>query len=283
MSLRELPEITAFQNESSLSFHPLEEALEAFDAKAASSDENENTISIYGQIGIDPMTASDNTERRISAALRAIGSKDVSVNINSPGGNFFNGLAIYNALRLHRAKVTVNVLGMAGSAASIIAMAGDEIMMGEGASIFIHNASALVMGNKHDMQDATEVLSQIDQSMADVYAARTGVDRAQVINWMDSRRGDGTKFGVSEALKNGFADGKLDRKAVQRTVSAKTQVPIERVMENALISATNMSPQEAKAAVAGIKAGTRDAPVIAARDAGDLKAALSQLHLTLTS
>ncbi|TKA83994.1 Clp protease ClpP, partial [Sulfitobacter sp. 15WGC] len=67
------------------------------------------------------------TSKRIAGALRSIGERDVRVDINSPGGDFFEGVAIYNMLREHKAKVTVNVLGLAASAASVIAMAGDEI------------------------------------------------------------------------------------------------------------------------------------------------------------
>lgn len=90
------------------------------------------------------------TAKRISAALRAIGNNDVVVNINSPGGDMFEGLAIYNLLRSHSGKVTVNILGIAASAASIIAMAGDEVQMGRGAFLMIHNCWAVGVGNRHD-------------------------------------------------------------------------------------------------------------------------------------
>lgn len=83
------------------------------------------------------------TAKRISAALRAIGEQDIVVNLNSPGGDMFEGLAIYNLLRAHSGKVTVNILGIAASAASIIAMAGDEIKMGRGAFLMIHNCWAM--------------------------------------------------------------------------------------------------------------------------------------------
>lgn len=282
MSLRKLPEVQAFQKPDWLNFEPPDLNVEAFDpavVSAAADDANE--ISIYGQIGIDPFTAVDNSERRIAAALRSIGKKDVTVSINSPGGSFFSGLAIYNLLRAHPAKVTVNVIGMAGSAASVIAMAGDETLMADGSFIMVHNASGVVIGNKFDAKDAADLLAEIDDAMAQIYAARAGVDAKTAAAWMDRRRGDGTMFNASSAIEQGLADGKLQSSAIKVRADATRSVPRERVMENALISAANMSPQDAKAFIADLKSGTRDAPVNVTRDADDLKAAIEQLRSTL--
>lgn len=284
MSLRKLPEIKAFQRPDALCFEAPEDTLKAFDVSVVYASDDEQTISIYGQIGLDPKTATDNTERRISAALRSIGKRDVTVSINSPGGNFFNGLAIYNVLRAHPAKVTVNVVGIAGSAASVIAMAGDEILMADGSFIMVHNASAIIIGNKYDTSDATDLLSEIDDAMAEVYAARSGVEKSVAARWMDRRRGDGTMFNASSAVANGMADGKLKPEQVKILAQAQKSVPVERVMENALMASANMSPQQAKAYIAEMKAGTRDAPAQAvARDADDLVALIQGLRSTLTS
>src|SRR5690606_28928317 len=115
--------------------------------------------------GRNPFSDIDNSEKRISAALASIGKRDITVNINSPGGNFFSGLAIYNLLRAHPAKVTVNVLAMAGSAASIIAMAGDEIAMDAGAQIMVHKASGVIVGNEYDARESASLLAQVDAAM----------------------------------------------------------------------------------------------------------------------
>lgn len=105
MSLRNLPEVQAFQKPDWLNFEPPDQTVEAFDPDVIAAIEGEYAaISIYGQIGIDPLTAVDNSERRVAGALRSIGKRDVAVNINSPGGSFFAGLAIYNLLRAHPAK-----------------------------------------------------------------------------------------------------------------------------------------------------------------------------------
>lgn len=282
MSLRKLPELQAFQKPDWLNFGPPDQNIEAFDPAIVSAAADDATeISIYGQIGIDPMTAVDNSERRIGAALRAIGKRDVTVSINSPGGSFFSGVAIYNLLRAHPAKVTVNVVGMAGSAASVIAMAGDETLMADGSFIMVHNASGVIIGNKFDAKDASELLAEVDDAMAQIYAARAGVEPKVAAAWMDRRRGGGTMFNASSAIENGLADRKLAPGAVKIKAEATKAVPRERVMENALVAAANMSPQDAKAFIADIKSGTRDAPVNVTRDADDLKAAIQQLIETI--
>ncbi|MBL0374028.1 Clp protease ClpP [Rhizobium sp. KVB221] len=284
MSLRKLPEVQAFQKPEWLNFEPPDQNIDAFDPAVISAGADDATeISIYGQIGIDPFTAVDNSERRIAAALRAIGKRDVTVSINSPGGSFFSGLAIYNLLRAHPAKVTINVIGMAGSAASVIAMSGDETLMADGSFIMVHNASGVVVGNKFNAKDAAELLAEVDDAMAHIYAARAGVDAKTAAAWMDRRRGDGTMFNASSAIEQGLADGKVSAAAVKVKADASRAVPRERVMENALVAAASMSPQDAKAFIADLKSGTRDAPGNVTRDADDLKAAIQQLRSTIRS
>ncbi|SUC31068.1 ATP-dependent Clp protease proteolytic subunit 1 [Providencia rettgeri] len=145
------------------------------------------------------------TAKRISGALRAIGNNDVVVNINSPGGDMFEGLAIYNLLRAHSGKVTVNILGIAASAASIIAMAGDEIHMGRGAFLMIHNCWSIGVGNRHDFAKLAADLEPFDKSMADIYVARSGQSESVVSKMMD----DETYIASSDAIAKGFADGLL--------------------------------------------------------------------------
>jgi len=157
---------------------------------------------MFEVIGEDWWTGGGVTAKRISAALRSIGERDVTVKINSPGGDMFEGIAIYNLLRGHPAKVTVEVLGWAASAASIIAMAGDEIRMGLGTFMMVHNAWGVVVGNRHDMRDAAELFDGFDAAIADIYEARTGTARAEIVKLMDAE----TFMGPSDAVKHGFAD-----------------------------------------------------------------------------
>ncbi|AUX72482.1 head maturation protease, ClpP-related [Erwinia pyrifoliae] len=167
--------------------------------KAAKSDEN--SISVFDVIGADwydeGVTAS-----RIAAALRSIGGEDVTVNINSPGGDMFEGLAIYNLLREYEGKVTVKVLGLAASAASIIAMAGDEVQIGRAAFLMIHNCWTFAMGNRHEMAKIAAELEPFDRAMNDIYGARTGLDAATIETMMNAE----TYIGGSESVEKGFAD-----------------------------------------------------------------------------
>src|SRR6185436_2438068 len=127
------------------------------DLMAAAASE-ESTISVLDPIGVDPWTGEGVTAKRIAAALRSIGAdKDVVVNINSPGGDLFEGMAIYNLLREHQGKVTVKVLGVAASAASIVAMAGDEIQIARAGFLMIHNTWVIAMGNRNDLREIADM------------------------------------------------------------------------------------------------------------------------------
>ncbi|MDU5780374.1 MAG: Clp protease ClpP [Pantoea sp.] len=167
--------------------------------KAAKSDDN--SISVFDVIGAD-WYGDGVTASRIAAALRAIGGADVTVNINSPGGDMFEGLAIYNLLREYDGKVTVKVLGLAASAASIIAMAGDEVQIGRGAFLMIHNCWVYAMGNRHDLQQIAADMVPFDKAMNDIYGARTGLDAATIDAMMNAE----TYIGGSDAVEKGFAD-----------------------------------------------------------------------------
>ncbi|WP_272664708.1 MULTISPECIES: head maturation protease, ClpP-related [Providencia] len=188
---------------ASISYELKPRALDKWNSsiRAASSA---NTISVLDVIGED-YWGEGVTAKRISGALRAIGNNDVVVNINSPGGDMFEGLAIYNLLRAHSGKVTVNILGIAASAASIIAMAGDEIHMGRGAFLMIHNCWSIGVGNRHDFAKLAADLEPFDKSMADIYVARSGQSESVVSKMMD----DETYIASSDAIAKGFADGVL--------------------------------------------------------------------------
>lgn len=178
-------------------------ALEAWNPNLkAASLESDNVITMYDPIGEDFMGGGV-TAKRVSAALRSIGAgKDVVVNINSPGGDVFEGLAIYNLLREHEGKVTVKVVGLAASAASFIAMAADEIRIGRAAFFMVHNAWIFAMGNRHDLRDAADWLEPFDAAIADIYAARSGLPTEEVTALMDNE----TWIGGSDAVKTGWAD-----------------------------------------------------------------------------
>lgn len=167
--------------------------------KAAKSDDN--SISIFDVIGAD-YWGEGVTASRIAGALRSLNGADVTVNLNSPGGDMFEGLAIYNLLREYEGKVTVKVLGLAASAASIIAMAGDDIQIGRGAFLMIHNCWVYAMGNRHDLAQIASDMEPFDKAMGDIYSVRTGLSKVEVAAMMDEE----TYIGGSDAVEKGFAD-----------------------------------------------------------------------------
>lgn len=218
-----------------------EGALDRFDRRVKAARDDDATISIYDVIGYDPWTDGGVTVKRIDAALRAIGNKDVTVNINSPGGDVFEGIAIFNRLREHQGRVNVKVLGLAASAASIIAMAGDSVEIGASSFLMIHNAWVMAIGNRHDLRETSEFLEPFDRALADVYVARTGQDLAAVQAAMDAE----TWFNGSQAVELGYADSLLaaDEVAVDEDVPAEEDaVKALRTVERAL---SNEMPRSA--------------------------------------
>ena len=143
---------------------------------------------------------------KVIEALNAVpDAKSIEVYINSPGGDVYESLAIYNTLRDHPAPVNVHVRGLAASGASIIAMAGDNITMGEGSLMMIHRAMTIAAGNAGVMRDTANFLDKIDAQLGGIYTARTGIDGKQVQKMM----ADETWMSADEAITNGFATGKL--------------------------------------------------------------------------
>jgi len=216
MSLLQLPEIKADARIGAAQFDMRPEALERWEPGVSAAVEGAASISIYEQIGAS-WDGSGFTASRAAGILRTIGERDVVVNLNSPGGDFFEGVAIYNLLRQHKAKVTVQVMGLAASAASVIAMAGDEILMGDGSFLMIHNAWAVAVGNRHDMKAASEQLAPFDEAMAEVYAARSGKSVKEASAMMDAE----TWIGASQAIKDGFATGMVDRSSITHDTKAQ--------------------------------------------------------------
>ena len=228
MSLRKLPEVKAFERPAGIQWDPPSDALARWAnlPQAAEADDGA-TISIYDVIGEDWWTGGGFTSKRCAAALRAIGKRDVTVNINSPGGDMFEGLAIYNLLREHPAKVTVKVMGLAASAASVIAMSGDHIEMGLGTFMMIHNAWGVVIGNRHDMRSIADIFDEFDAAMAEIYEARTTQPAADIAELMDNE----TWIRAKQAVEKGFADDifdgpdeTTDNASAQGTIPARRRV-----------------------------------------------------------
>lgn len=199
-------------------------------------ERGDNVITMFDIIGEDWWTGGGITAKGVASQLRAIGDRPVEVQINSPGGDMFEGIAIYNVLREHPQAITIKVMGMAASAASIIAMAGDTIEIGAASFIMIHNCWVLAMGNRHDMRETADFLEPFDAAMVDVYAARSGQKPADIGKWMDAE----TFMSGSQAIERGFADALLTADKLTTDDKAKAsdrQVNDLRAMELQLVSA----------------------------------------------
>lgn len=177
-------------------------------------------LAIYDQIGHFGVTAGD-----IKTELAAAQGRPVHVLLNSPGGDVFDGIAIYNDLLAHSGRVTVSVQGIAASAASIVAMAGDEVTMAENAFMMIHNAWAIAIGDRNAMSGLAAQLEKIDTALALTYAARSGSDVRAVRRMMDAE----TWLTGAEAVEQGFADSVGDAAEVSALfdLSVFAEVPAE--------------------------------------------------------
>lgn len=200
-----MPLLPAVQSRAGMSFDLPQAALARWNPAVQAAASDDQSISVFDPIGYDPWTGDGVTAKRISAALRAMNGADVTVNINSPGGDMFEGLAIYNLLREYQGNVTVNVIGIAASAASIIAMAGDTIKIGQSAFLMIHNCWVVVAGNKNELREAADTIDPFDKALGSVYSSRTGLDADAISKLMDAE----TFLAGSAAVDQGFADALL--------------------------------------------------------------------------
>lgn len=158
-------------------------------------------ITIYGVIGTswysDSFSASD-----MDSALNEAGDNDITIHLNSPGGDAFMGIAMYNRLKRHNGKVTIYVDGWACSAASIIAMAADVLIMGLGSMFMIHEASNLVWGTKTEMRKEADILDELEEGIIDIYMTKANVSREEIRAKVDAE----TWFSAKSAVEIGFAN-----------------------------------------------------------------------------
>lgn len=134
--------------------------------------------------------------------IRDIDAADINVRINSRGGMVFEGIAIYNVLRLHKANIHVSIEGLAASIASVIAMAGDTVTMAENAMMMIHNPYGWANGDAEALRKTADVMDKITDSIAVSYTARTG----KTIDELKTLMNDETWFTAAEALEMGLVD-----------------------------------------------------------------------------
>lgn len=172
----------------------------------ARTDANGATIiDFFDEVGSFGISAAE-----LQARLRDI-EGDVVVRLNSPGGDLLDGLAMFNALATHPAHVRVEVVGVAASAASLLAMAADDLAMAENAFLMVHRSWSVTIGNEADHDETSALLRQVDASMAATYSKRSGQAVARINDMMQAE----TWMNAEESIALGFADEMLEPAAIR--------------------------------------------------------------------
>ena len=168
----------------------------------------ERTLFLNGTIAEDSWFDDDVTPQLFKDELNS-GTGDITVWINSPGGDCVAAAQIYNMLSAYNGKVTVKIDGIAASAASVIAMAGDTVLVSPVSMLMIHNPATVAFGDHAEMQKAIDMLSEVKESIINAYEIKTGMSRAKLSHLMDAE----TWMDAHTAIDMGFADGILARPA----------------------------------------------------------------------
>ena len=189
---------------------------------------------------------------------------DVTVWINSPGGNVFAAAEIYTMLKEYSGAVTVKIASLAASAASVIAMAGSKVLMSPTALLMIHDPSTIAMGNTKDMEKAIETLNEVKESIINAYSSKTGLRHNKIAELMSNE----TWMNAKKAVELGFADEVLfeaketepEEKEDDSTTTVEAQLYSTRVMDRAILNRLGVGEQP-PAPVIGMDGKTEDGAV----------------------
>lgn len=178
--------------------------MKKLEIKAKTSQTSE--MFIYGDISKYEISAD-----MVAKALRSVDEKvqNLDVRIFSGGGDVFQGIAIYNLIKQAPQKVTVHIDGLAGSIASIIMLAGDEVVIGEGSQVFIHKPFAYAVGNSLELMDLIDQLDRIENEMVRIYKNKMDLPESQIVNMLSKE----TWFNAQEALDFGIVDRQVEASA----------------------------------------------------------------------
>lgn len=211
--MKKLPAI--FNAVAPLKAKPKSPASKPVGYKVVAKGNDAAEIYVYGPIGQD-WFGDGVSAKQFADDLKALGNvKTIDLRINSEGGSVFDGKAMYSLLNEHKAKKIVHIDGLAASAASFLAMAGDEIEIAEGAFVMIHNAYMIAMGDARAMRQAADMLDTVNNTIIDVYVARTKGARKDITTMMDNE----TWMTSAQAVENGFADRMVENLKVAACIS----------------------------------------------------------------
>lgn len=177
-------------------------------------DDGTAVISIFGTITAFAFEEAGEMSASIfQRKLAELNGADVKILINSGGGSVYEGVTIYNMLKMHTGKVTTHCMGTAGSIASLIFMAGEERTIGEASNVFVHNALTFLYGNAGEFREMADDLEKISGQIASVYKRRTNATSSQIKEWMDAE----TIFTGAEAVEHGFAHSLFEDEEEEET------------------------------------------------------------------
>ena len=196
------------------------------------NEDGTRTLTIDGVIAEESWFDDDVTPKLFREQLNA-GNGDIVLYVNSPGGDCVAASQIYTMLIEYKGRVTVKIDGIAASAASVIAMAGTEVLMAPTALLMVHNPLTVAIGDTEEMQKAIAMLDEVKESIITSYELKTGMSRAMLAHLMDAE----TWMNAQKAIELGFADGILARE-----VDVPDGIPINsyqfsrRAVTNSLLS-----------------------------------------------
>ena len=170
-------------------------------------NESERTLFLNGEISDETWYGDEVTPKLFKEELVS-GQGDITIWINSPGGDVFAAAQIYNMLMDYQGDVTIKIDGLAASAASVIAMAGTKVQMSPVAMMMIHNPMTVAIGDSKEMQKASEMLSEVKESIINAYEIKTGLTRTKIAHLMDAE----SWFNAKKAVELGFVDKILFKK-----------------------------------------------------------------------
>lgn len=246
----------------------------------AADANGEAEIYVYGEIGgfWGGVEAED-----FAKEVGALDAETINVRINSPGGSVFDGVAIYNALAVHPSNIVVHIEGIAASIASVIAMAGDEIRIGESANVMIHKPWSFAIGDADGMRKEAEILDKLEGGIVAIYAARTGKTAEEIAPLVAAE----SWYRGQEAVDAGFADTMVPAKKKEKAarsdllalfhntpadlVPSEQDAPKAREFERLLRDGEGRSHADAKrlaVLAAKVFAADREVPPPAPRDEG---------------
>ena len=204
------------------------------------TNEDEHVMVISGAIGESGWFYDATSAQDVRNALDGVKATTIRIKLNSGGGDAMDGIEIMNYLKDLDAHVIVEVTALAASAASILAMGADEVIMRDGATLMIHEASTFAYGTKSDIQKTMNALEAIDQSLVDIYVNRTGLSNEEISEMLKAE----TWLTGPEAVEKGFATSTAKQSTVEDSeelLAIKQQMEI---MQNELTQLKNQSKEE---------------------------------------